>query len=246
MAGPGSEGRNSEKASPAASGDDRECGFCGRRISLVESVMRCRCGLVFCERHRPVESHSCTFDWQGMQQQRLARENPKVICRASSIASAGSWCSEYEKHHPLARADERRTQQLHAVGFLCFMSLALRGVWLFLVQRRLLLLPQQLVLGYLLGLAVSRWLPQLLGCPTSSCRFCVFSWDAISMGTLPWCFEAECERLKEHLIFLLTHGKRNCLTSRLYNGPRTLPHIFRTVSSRLQELTSGTGRSCCG
>mmetsp|Transcript_58400 Transcript_58400/g.156320 ORF Transcript_58400/g.156320 Transcript_58400/m.156320 type:complete len:243 (-) Transcript_58400:42-770(-) len=242
MAGSGGGGQ----APAAAADDDRKCGFCGRRISLVESVMRCRCDLVFCERHRPVESHNCAFDWRGMQQQKVARENPKVACGASSVASGRGWCDQYDKHHPVARSSERRTQQLHALGFLVFVTLSLRGALLLIMQRRLLLLPQQMVLGYAMGFAIGQWLPQALGFSTPSCRFCVFSWDALSLATIAWCFEAEWERLKEHLIFAVTAGKSNCLTGRLYNGPRTLPHICRTVASRLQELASGRGASRCG
>ena len=32
------------------------------------------------------------------------------------------------------------------------------------------------------------------------------------------------EQLKEHLIYFISFRKRNCLTAKLYDGPRTLGH----------------------
>mmetsp|Transcript_46361 Transcript_46361/g.91939 ORF Transcript_46361/g.91939 Transcript_46361/m.91939 type:complete len:237 (-) Transcript_46361:13-723(-) len=221
------------------------CGTCSRRISLVESLMPCRCDLVFCERHRPPESHNCQFDWQNMQRQKVARENPMVIRAQSSVTSLQTWCDEYEKHHPVATKKERHAQLLHSAGFFCFVMLGIRGMLLLLTERRLVLLPQQIVLGYLFGLALSHALPGCLGCATaSSCRFCVFSWDFMSPSCL-WCAAAEWERVKEHLMFALTKGKQNCLTRQLYDGPRTVPHIFSTVTMRLGELAMSKSTVNC-
>mmetsp|Transcript_70578 Transcript_70578/g.199155 ORF Transcript_70578/g.199155 Transcript_70578/m.199155 type:complete len:252 (-) Transcript_70578:38-793(-) len=226
-----------------AGGDDRRCGTCRARISLVESLMKCRCGLVHCEKHRPTDLHDCTFDWRAMQQQKVAKENPQVITAGSSVASSCAWCRQHEKYHPVDGVGRRRIQQFHAVGVLVLVGFAVRGVLLTVFQLRPVLLLQQLVMGWLCGFACSRVLPHfLLGVPFPSCRFCIFSWELLQNA--PWCLEAEWESLKEHLIFVITAGNRNCLTRKLYDGPRSLPHIARTVSTRLKELASGQG-ACC-
>ncbi|CAJ1422882.1 unnamed protein product [Effrenium voratum] len=80
---------------------DGRCGHCRRRISLVESTIRCRCGLAFCERHRAAESHECQFDWRQMQRDKVARENPKVIQASSKLGSSKEWFEQYCKHHPV-------------------------------------------------------------------------------------------------------------------------------------------------
>mmetsp|Transcript_22403 Transcript_22403/g.50437 ORF Transcript_22403/g.50437 Transcript_22403/m.50437 type:complete len:234 (+) Transcript_22403:28-729(+) len=216
---------------------DRQCGHCRRRISLVESTIKCRCGLAFCERHRAAESHGCTFDWQQMQRDKVARENPKVVSAASKVRSSRDWRQQYCKHHPVHSAGERSTQRLHLLGFAIVVALTLRGV-LGCIARPILL-PQQMVLGYVLGLLCVHVLPGFLGLSGGSCRFCIFSWDLLANPA--FCLEAEWEQTKEHALFALTAGKRNCLTQRLYDGPRTVPAIAQTVLSRLKE---GQFKSC--
>jgi len=206
--------------------------------------MRCRCGAVFCEKHRPPESHGCSFDWRGMQQRKVAQNNPQVVKSVSSITSAAAWYREYDKYHatdgPIQR---RRAQQLHACGVLLFGLLSVRGVCLAIAQWRFLPIPQQMVLGYLLGLACSRFAPSLLLGEPCCCRFCLFSWEFLQHPG--WSLEAEWEALKEQLIFCVTFGKNNCLTRKLYDGPRRLDFICQTVVARLKELSAGGGTPCC-
>eukprot|EP00927_Polykrikos_kofoidii_P021421 TRINITY_DN20267_c0_g1_i1.p1 TRINITY_DN20267_c0_g1~~TRINITY_DN20267_c0_g1_i1.p1 ORF type:complete len:265 (-),score=40.32 TRINITY_DN20267_c0_g1_i1:63-824(-) len=237
-------------ASPAV-GDDRRCGACRRRVSLVESLMKCRCSLIFCERHRPPESHSCNFDWHAEHQEKIARENPRVFRSASSLSTIEGWIAEYGKFHPTACAGERNAQQLHSLGALIFAMMAGRGLLLSVINGSFQPLLQNLVLGYLMGLASCHFAPRLLlGRPSRECRFCAFSWDALSMPQ--WCVVAEWECMKELMIFAITSGKTNCLTrrlwalcqKRLYDGPRTVSHIVRTVSDRVLELMGGQARCC--
>jgi len=201
--------------------------------------MVCRCGQIFCSRHRDPEAHSCQFDWKRMQQQKVARENPQVSQAASSIESVGGWCKQHSKHHNVSSPGARHAQFIHVMAALVTFVMALRGVYLGLLEGRLILVPQQLVLGYMLGFLSVSFLPRIFGCAPGSlsCRFCIFSWDVCSRPH--WCLAAEWEHAKEHIIFALSNGKRNCLTQRLYAGPRTLSHIFHTVYARLQELLSG-------
>eukprot|EP00931_Biecheleriopsis_adriatica_P119219 TRINITY_DN94470_c0_g1_i1.p1 TRINITY_DN94470_c0_g1~~TRINITY_DN94470_c0_g1_i1.p1 ORF type:complete len:234 (+),score=26.95 TRINITY_DN94470_c0_g1_i1:54-755(+) len=228
-----------DTAKPSAIPDDRKCGKCKRRISFVESTIKCRCGLAFCERHMTAENHDCAFDWRQMQREKIARENPQVVRSSSSVTSKADWFSQYSKHHSLEGRSQRMCQGLHAVGFLALAIATVRGLLLVLLRGRVIFFPQQLVLGYLLGLACAWLAPLCFGLPASGCRYCIFSWEVLSKPH--WCLHAEMEQLKEHLMFACSAGKTNCLTGRLYNGPRTLSHIFRTVSSRLRELSAGKG-----
>ncbi|CAJ1378503.1 unnamed protein product [Effrenium voratum] len=180
--------------------EDRQCGHCRRRISLVESTIRCRCGLAFCERHRAAESHECQFDWRQMQRDKVARENPKVIQASSKLGSSKEWFEQYCKHHP-----ERSTQLLHLMGFLLVAAMSFRGLLLCVSQGAFILFLRQLVLGYFLAMVLVHGLPQVLSLPASSCRFCVFSWDVLTKPQ--WCLAAECQKAKEHLNVALAKGQ---------------------------------------
>lgn len=39
---------------------------CKKRLSIVDSLMNCRCNLKFCPKHRPAEKHKCTFDYKSL------------------------------------------------------------------------------------------------------------------------------------------------------------------------------------
>lgn len=38
----------------------------------------CKCGYVYCPKHRHAESHNCSFDYFAQQQQKLLKENPQI------------------------------------------------------------------------------------------------------------------------------------------------------------------------
>ncbi|CAJ1378502.1 unnamed protein product [Effrenium voratum] len=198
--------------------EDRQCGHCRRRISLVESTIRCRCGLAFCERHRAAESHECQFDWRQMQRDKVARENPKVIQASSKLGSskvtpvAGFQVGTRPRSGSSSTASttqclcsERSTQLLHLMGFLLVAAMSFRGLLLCVSQGAFILFLRQLVLGYFLAMVLVHGLPQVLSLPASSCRFCVFSWDVLTKPQ--WCLAAECQKAKEHLNVALAKGQ---------------------------------------
>jgi len=39
---------------------------------------KCKCGYVFCTKHRIAEEHDCQFDYHEVQRAKIAKENQKV------------------------------------------------------------------------------------------------------------------------------------------------------------------------
>ncbi|XP_044504862.1 zinc finger A20 and AN1 domain-containing stress-associated protein 3-like [Mangifera indica] len=62
-------------AVPVASGVNR-CLKCPRRVGLTG--FRCRCGSLFCWRHRYPEQHECTFDFKEMGKEQISKDNPVI------------------------------------------------------------------------------------------------------------------------------------------------------------------------
>lgn len=53
------------------------CGVCNIRLGLC--AIRCRCGNYYCAKHRYDREHNCTFDYRGMGEKEIRKNNPKVI-----------------------------------------------------------------------------------------------------------------------------------------------------------------------
>lgn len=53
-----------------------KCWNCNKKVGLVQT--ECRCGYVYCPKHRHAEAHNCQFDYLQAQQDRLAKENPII------------------------------------------------------------------------------------------------------------------------------------------------------------------------
>ncbi|XP_050387505.1 zinc finger A20 and AN1 domain-containing stress-associated protein 9-like [Argentina anserina] len=57
---------------------------CKKRISPAESIsLKCRCGGVFCVKHRYPEDHSCSFNYKEMGKDDLAKKNQ--VCIADKL-----------------------------------------------------------------------------------------------------------------------------------------------------------------
>jgi hypothetical protein len=56
--------------------DRTRCWTCGRKCGLTG--FECRCGYVFCSRHRHAEDHACDFDHHRLGQEILSKGNPKL------------------------------------------------------------------------------------------------------------------------------------------------------------------------
>ncbi|GJM88226.1 hypothetical protein PR202_ga04265 [Eleusine coracana subsp. coracana] len=57
------------------------CNVCRKRVGLTG--FRCRCGNLFCPRHRHSETHNCSFDYKTTGREEIARANP--VIRAAKI-----------------------------------------------------------------------------------------------------------------------------------------------------------------
>jgi len=56
--------------------DKTKCWFCGKKCGLTG--FECRCGYVFCSKHRYAEDHNCNFDHKGKGREIIAKNNPNV------------------------------------------------------------------------------------------------------------------------------------------------------------------------
>ncbi|KAJ4831284.1 hypothetical protein Tsubulata_038029 [Turnera subulata] len=62
------------KASPAAI--KNRCEGCNKKVGLTGFA--CRCGEVFCGKHRYPKDHCCTFDFRTLDRELLVKQNPLV------------------------------------------------------------------------------------------------------------------------------------------------------------------------
>mmetsp|Transcript_46532 Transcript_46532/g.134037 ORF Transcript_46532/g.134037 Transcript_46532/m.134037 type:complete len:239 (-) Transcript_46532:45-761(-) len=56
--------------------DKTKCWACSKKCGLTG--FECRCGYVFCSKHRYAEDHQCDFDHKGKGREILAKNNPNV------------------------------------------------------------------------------------------------------------------------------------------------------------------------
>lgn len=57
------------------------CTSCRKKVGLTG--FRCRCGDLFCPRHRYSETHDCSFDYKAIGREEISKANPLV--RAAKI-----------------------------------------------------------------------------------------------------------------------------------------------------------------
>ncbi|KAI0528925.1 hypothetical protein KFK09_001469 [Dendrobium nobile] len=57
------------------------CSSCCKKVGLTG--FRCRCGELFCSRHRYSETHDCSFDYKTAGREEISKNNPVV--RAAKI-----------------------------------------------------------------------------------------------------------------------------------------------------------------
>mmetsp|Transcript_148351 Transcript_148351/g.413274 ORF Transcript_148351/g.413274 Transcript_148351/m.413274 type:complete len:251 (-) Transcript_148351:159-911(-) len=56
--------------------DRTKCWACSKKCGLTG--FECRCGYVFCSKHRYAEDHDCDFDHKGKAREILAKNNPNI------------------------------------------------------------------------------------------------------------------------------------------------------------------------
>lgn len=57
--------------------DCNRCALCNKALKMMSVV--CKCGSVFCLKHRYPESHSCTFDYKANAKLAISAANPKIL-----------------------------------------------------------------------------------------------------------------------------------------------------------------------
>ncbi|KAK8914519.1 Zinc finger AN1 domain-containing stress-associated protein 15 [Platanthera zijinensis] len=57
------------------------CSSCMKRVGLTG--FRCRCGDLFCSRHRYSDTHNCSFDYKSAGREEISKANP--VIRAAKI-----------------------------------------------------------------------------------------------------------------------------------------------------------------
>lgn len=50
-----------KEEAPKVQVNKSKCWECGRKVGLVQT--ECKCGYVYCPKHRHAEAHNCTFDY---------------------------------------------------------------------------------------------------------------------------------------------------------------------------------------
>ncbi|CAL9134549.1 Zinc finger AN1 domain-containing stress-associated protein 15 [Musa troglodytarum] len=69
------ESKPEEESKPQVRFSNR-CSTCGGKVGLTG--FRCRCGDLFCGRHRYSGAHDCSFDYKALGREEIAKANPVV------------------------------------------------------------------------------------------------------------------------------------------------------------------------
>jgi len=74
----GAGGESSEPAPERKEQTDKtKCWTCSRKCGLTG--FECRCGYIFCSRHRHAEEHDCDFDHKSRGREIIAKANPNIV-----------------------------------------------------------------------------------------------------------------------------------------------------------------------
>jgi len=66
--------------------DKTKCWLCSKKVGLLG--FDCRCGYVFCSKHRYAEDHDCQFDHQKKGRDILAKNNPTIFNKGDELDRA--------------------------------------------------------------------------------------------------------------------------------------------------------------
>jgi AN1-like Zinc finger len=64
-------GEQPESSAPAVQTNRKRCFGCAKKVGLTG--MECKCGYVFCSKHRYPEEHACSFDFRTQGREQLAK-----------------------------------------------------------------------------------------------------------------------------------------------------------------------------
>ncbi|KAJ8484190.1 hypothetical protein OPV22_016675 [Ensete ventricosum] len=77
----GSESSKPDEESHTPVRFSKRCSTCRKKVGLTG--FRCRCGDLFCGRHRYSDAHECSFDYKAAGREEIAKANPLI--RAAKI-----------------------------------------------------------------------------------------------------------------------------------------------------------------
>ncbi|XP_022141231.1 zinc finger A20 and AN1 domain-containing stress-associated protein 5-like [Momordica charantia] len=72
----GSAGGSGSSSNSNAPARKNRCGLCNKKVGLLG--FNCRCGGLFCGRHRFREEHGCGVDMKLIERERLAKQNVEI------------------------------------------------------------------------------------------------------------------------------------------------------------------------
>jgi len=189
-----------------------KCSWCKKKVPWTAEGLVCKCGLIFCDKHRFPEDHRCTFNYHEEHKAKLRRENPRVVMQGHGAFDYKQFSEAHRKQHP-----DRGFLRFHSAGLIIFALFSLRGLWYGLGDISYLF--QQLLIGYVVGFLIAHTLPAFIhqkepnrlfySSFTGGCRCCFFSWDLISSPK--WVLQCESDALLQIALGLVTANGTNCL-----------------------------------
>jgi len=211
------------------------CFWCKKKVPWTAEALLCKCGLLFCDKHRFPEDHRCTFNYREEYKAKLRRENPRVIMQGTGAFNYKQFSDAYRKQHP-----DRGFQRFHTIGLIVLGLFALRGLLFGLGDIPYLF--QQLVIGYVVGFIIAHAVPAFLhknepnrmfySSFIGGCRCCFFSWDLF--GSPKWVLQAESNALLQMVLGLVTANGSNCL-----GYLNTNPTWGKTVDGVYNKIAGG-------
>ncbi|KAG5181253.1 hypothetical protein JKP88DRAFT_215153 [Tribonema minus] len=66
-----SAGKQQEQSPPGVQKNRSRCYNCSKKVGLTG--LECKCGYVFCSKHRYPEEHSCSYDFRASDRAQLAK-----------------------------------------------------------------------------------------------------------------------------------------------------------------------------
>lgn len=62
----------------------KRCSVCNKKLGLLP--FECKCGKLFCIKHKDPEAHDCTYDFKSESKERLGEQLVKVVnCKINAI-----------------------------------------------------------------------------------------------------------------------------------------------------------------
>jgi len=79
------EADTESKPAKEAQTDKTKCWLCSKKCGLAEQEAPCRCGYVFCKKHRYAEDHNCDFDHKANAQDLLRKNMPNISVKGGDF-----------------------------------------------------------------------------------------------------------------------------------------------------------------